>query len=88
MADPGGLFYRPSPPPQTGDFPALRAWCVREFDRISSVMAEGRSQTLRMDVLTEAPDRVFDGLCGYFAQNVVGTTRGLYEYRSGAWVKL
>jgi hypothetical protein len=88
MADPRGLFYRPSPPPQTGDFAAIRAWCQREFDRISSVMAEGRSESLRLDVLEAVPDKPFDGLAGYFAANIVGATRGLYEYRSGAWVKL
>ena len=84
-----GLFYAPSPPPQSGEFEALRAWCVREYDRIASAIREGRAQFLRIDELGELPERLYAGLICYFSAGVAGPSEGLYEYRNdGAWHKL
>lgn len=92
MAEPQkGLFYSPSPPPQSGDFEALRAWCVREYDRIASNLKEGRAQFLRVDELGQVPDKLYAGLVCYFSTGVVsaGSAEGLYEYRNdSAWHKL
>lgn len=66
----------------------MRQWCEREFRRIADCVHEGASHFLRLDVLTKEPERRFAGLVGYFAASVVGPTEGLYEFRSGAWVKL
>lgn len=85
-----GLFYAPSPPPQSGGEVALRQWCEREFSRIADAIREGRSSSLRLDVLVKDTDRHWDGLVGFFAAGIptVGATEGLYEYRGGAWHKL
>jgi len=84
-----GLFYAPSPPPQSGGVDELRQWCAREFDRIAQATSEGRAQFLRLDVLNEAPARVYPGMVAFFGASIVGPTEGCYEYRSsGAWFKL
>ena len=92
MAERGaGLFYHAAPPPQSGDLPAIRQWMSRELERIASVLGEGRSQGMRLDILTENPARRFPGMVNYFAAAVagVGATEGLYEYRSdNTWHKL
>jgi hypothetical protein len=84
-----GLFYSPSPAPQSGGVDELRRWCVQEFDRIASVTQEGRSQFVRLDVLNAVPEKVYPGLVAFFSASIVGPTEGCYEYRSaGTWVKL
>lgn len=88
MAEGRGLYYAPSPPPQGGGEGEIRQWCEREFTRIADSLREGRSQFVRLDVLRTEPERRFAGLVAYFAASVVGPTEGLYEFRSGAWVKL
>jgi hypothetical protein len=90
MVAPGkGLFYAPSPAPQSGDA-AMVAWCVREFGRIADVLREGGSQSLRLDVQRAKPERPIEGMIMYFAEDVVtaGSDEGCYEYSGGAWVKL
>lgn len=85
-----GLFYRPSEPPQTNDPYALRQWCQREFDRIADALFENRGAWVRVDILTELPARSIEGMAACFAAGVVapGSSKGFYEYVSGAWVKL
>ena len=84
-----GLFYAPSPAPQSGGADELRRWCVQEFDRIATSIQEGRAQFLRLDVLNEQPEKRYAGLVGFFAATIVGPTEGLYEYRSdNVWHKL
>jgi hypothetical protein len=88
---PGGLFYAPSPPPQTGEGrrgDPITQWMTRELDRIADVLREGRSQGLRLDVLKTLPPRPQSGMVGYFRAGVAGAGEGLYEYRAGAWAKL
>lgn len=84
-----GLFYTPSPPPQTGDV-AQRNWNQREFERIADAIREGSVQWLRMDVLTKKPPRPQSGLVVFFAANAVsaGSQEGCYEYSSGSWRRL
>jgi hypothetical protein len=85
----GGLFYAPSPPPQSGGVDELRQWCVREFDRIASVTREGQSEAIRLDVLNANPEKRYAGLVAFFAASVVGAAEGTYEYCSdGLWHKL
>lgn len=84
-----GLFYAPSPPPQSGGVDELRRWMVQELERIASVTQEGRSQFLWLDVLNEAPARRFPGMVAFFSASIVGATEGVYEYRSdNIWHKL
>lgn len=90
MTDPKGLFYRPSPPPQSNDPYAIRQWCEREFNRIADAILEGRGQFIRLDQLKEPIDRPVTGMIAYFAANIVGPglAAGAYEYVAGAWKKL
>jgi hypothetical protein len=85
-----GLFYAPSPPPQTDAIEEMRRWCAREFGRIADVMREGGSQSLRLDVQFHLPDKPIEGMIMYFAEDIVtaGSDEGSYEYSGGAWVKL
>jgi hypothetical protein len=85
-----GLFYAPSPPPQSGDAKAVAVWCGREFERIALAMREGASEWLRFDVLTKKPVRPVDGMVAFFAANAVsgGSAMGSYEYKAGSWTKL
>ena len=83
-----GLFYEPSPPPQSGDFRALGVWCLREFERIAMNMREGRSEYLRLDTLEYAPAKPIEGMMCIFKANVVGPQDGVYQYKNGAWVRL
>lgn len=90
MTTPKGLFYKPSPPPQTNDPYAIRQWCEREFVRIADALQEGRALYLRLDELKEPLDRPVQGCVAYFAANVVGAglAAGAYEYVNGTWKKL
>jgi hypothetical protein len=85
-----GLFYAPAPPPQTASVAEMRRWCSREFGRIADVLREGGSQSLRLDVQQDLPDKPIEGMIMYFAQDVVtaGSDEGSYEYSGAAWIKL
>jgi hypothetical protein len=87
-----GANYYPGPPPQTGGVEELRAWCVREFDRISVATGEGRSRGARWDILAELPEKPMRGDINFFLADVVapGSIEGAYEYDVGAgtWRKL
>ena len=83
-----GLYYAPSPPPQTGGEAALRNWCEREYSRIRDAMIEGRSEFLRLDVLQKLPAKPIEGMVGHFAAGVAGEAAGVYSYVGGAWTKL
>ena len=85
-----GLFYAPSPPPQTASVAEMRRWCAREFGRIADVIREGGSQSLRLDVQHHLPERPMEGMLMYFAADVVtaGSEEGTFEYSGGAWFKL
>lgn len=63
-------------------------WLFSELQRISSEM--GRPNELQFSVLTIEPTRPQDGLVVYADGTAwnPGSGRGLYERRSGAWVKL
>lgn len=89
MVDARGLFYAPSPPPQSGGETELRQWNAREYGRIARAIQAGRSQYLSLDVLTKAPAKPFAGMVCFFAATIVGAAEGCYEYRSnGTWNKL
>lgn len=90
MTTPRGLFYKPSPPPQTNDPYAIRQWCEREFARIADAVEQGRALFLRLDELREPVDRPTQGMVAYFAAGVVGagSLAGAYEYVAGTWKKL
>jgi hypothetical protein len=90
MSDPKGLFYRPSPPPQTNDPYAIRQWCEREFNRLADALQENRGIWIRLDELTEKPNRPTPGMVCYFAAGVVGvgSLEGSYEYVGSTWKKL
>lgn len=85
-----GLYYQPSPPPQTNDPYAIRQWCEREFVRIANAIQEGRAMFLRLDELKTPLERPQQGTVAYFAANVVGPglAAGAYEYVGGTWKKL
>jgi hypothetical protein len=90
MSDPKGLFYKPSPPPQSNDPYAIRQWCEREFNRIADAVQEGRALWIRMDELDATPTKATPGMICYFAAGVVsvGSLAGAYEYVGSTWKKL
>ena len=83
-----GANYRMSPPPQSGGLEELRNWCVREYDRISTAIEEGRSNSLRPDVLPATPVKPVAGMIAVFAAGVAGPQAGAYEFIDTEWRKL
>lgn len=85
-----GAAYAVSPPPLQGGLPELRQWCEREFQRIATAINEGRSISLRLDVLSRPPDRPQEGMIVYLAADALapGSVLGAYEWRGAAWIKL
>ena len=78
MAEPAkGLFYAPSPAPQSGELAAMRQWMDRELGRIAMAMKEGRAQSLRLDELSALPERSFTGMVAFFRGGVAGLRRDL-----------
>lgn len=87
-----GANYHMSPPPLGDSIAELRAWCVKEFERISTATEEGRSRQARWDILPALPDKPMRGDINFFAAGVVGagSLEGAYEYDVGTatWRKL
>lgn len=82
MAD----IYSPGFVPQEYD----AAWMTEELQRLAASLAEFEVPLLRIVPLHVAPTKLFEGLIA----NADGTDwnpgggGGLYQYLSGAWVKL
>lgn len=81
-------MYVRSELPQTNDVETLRRWVVDEFGKIERAL--NQQDFVYFQIQTSVPTKVKDGML-VFADGTSwnpGSGRGLYERRSGSWVKL
>ncbi|MCP4089614.1 MAG: hypothetical protein GY746_07455 [Gammaproteobacteria bacterium] len=78
------MSYVPETPPSDPEL--IPEYLLREFYRIKTEL----DQVHDHEVLHNAPLKPFEGMVRYSDGTdwATGSGAGLYEYRSGAWVKL
>jgi hypothetical protein len=83
------MAYSPEPAPDANDFGAVVEWITRELRRVgefSTLVESGQW----LEIRAVAPTKPREGMLA-IADGTnwnPGSGKGLYEYRSGAWVKL